>query len=138
MLHQHLLITTLSALVEVYRRNELHRPKPDYPRDVRALLKALNTHCFEAGLMLGAIERRCGLNDHNISRRFAEHVGMSPRAYRRRHRMEMVKRLLRHEGLQTIPVAQIAPAVGYERPDSFAWAFKRYTGRSPKQHRNTT
>ncbi|WP_456430121.1 hypothetical protein, partial [Rhodocaloribacter sp.] len=68
----------LSELIETYRRNELHRPEPDYPLDVRALLKALNTHCFEAGLMLGAIERRCGLSDHNISRRFAGHVGMSP------------------------------------------------------------
>jgi AraC-like DNA-binding protein len=128
----------LSALVEAYRRNELHRPKADYPLDVRALLKALNTHCFEAGLMLGAIERRCGLNDHNVSRRFAEHVGGSPRTYRRRHRMELAKRLLRHEGLQTIPVAQIALTVGYERPDSFARAFKRYTGCAPKQYRKAS
>ncbi len=128
----------LEALVEAYRRNELHCAKADYPLDVRALLKALNTHCFEPRQTIGEIERRCGLNDHNVSRRFAEHVGMSPRAYRRRRRMEPAKRLLRHEGLQTIPVAQIAPAVGYERPDSFARAFKRYTGRSPKQHREAT
>ncbi len=128
----------LEALVEAYRRNELHHPKADYPIDVRALLKALNTHCFEPGQTLGAIERRYGLNDHNVSRRFAGHVGESPRAYRRRRRMELAKRLLRHEGLQTIPIAQIAPAVGYGRHDSFTRAFKRYTGHAPKQYRNAS
>ena len=128
----------LWALVEAYRRNELHRAKADYPVDVRALLKALNTHCFEPRRTVGAIERRCGLNDHNVSRRFAEHVGMSPRAYRRRRRMELAKRLLRHEGLQTIPIAQIAAAVGYERHDSFTRAFKRYTGCAPKQYRKAS
>ncbi len=90
------------------------------PALYRTFLAALNRHLFEPGRKLGQIERETGLRDHNISRRFAEHVGMSPRAYRRRHRMELAKRLLRHEGLQTIPVAQIALTVGYERPDSFA------------------
>jgi len=128
----------LSALVEAYRRNELHRPKPDYPVDVRALLKALNTHCFEAGRTLRSIERAAGFYDHNVELRFARHVGQTAGAYRHRHRMELARRLLRHEELQTLPIAQIALSVGYERPDSFARAFKRYTGMTPRRYRKAS
>ncbi|GIV57991.1 MAG: hypothetical protein KatS3mg042_0904 [Rhodothermaceae bacterium] len=128
----------LTYLVAAYRATELRPPQPGDPADVRAYLATLNRHLFDPAWTLRRIEQETGLCDHNIELRFARHVGESAGAYRRRHRMELAKRLLRDEELRTVPVVHIALAVGYTRHDTFTRAFRRYTGTTPDRYRKTT
>ncbi|QXD16219.1 AraC family transcriptional regulator [Rhodocaloribacter litoris] len=97
----------------------------DLPVPVRKALAYIHEHLFEETLDVAAVCRHCGLNNHNISSRFKRHVGLGMRRYIERGRLEAAKRLLHHPELS---ILQIAWAVGYAYPESFARAFKRYTG----------
>ncbi|ARA93306.1 AraC family transcriptional regulator [Rhodothermaceae bacterium RA] len=128
----------LKRLVATYRATELRPSQPGDPADIRAFLMMLNRRLFDSAWTLRLIEQEAGLCDHNVELRFARYVGQSAGAYRRRHRMELAKRLLRDDGLHSVPIFQIALAVGYTRHDTFTRAFRRYTGMTPDQYRKTT
>ncbi len=120
--------------IDAYK-SALISPNPSWPVDVKVFLVHLNEHLFDAGLTIGALERRCGLRGHDISTRFAAHMKMSPGTYRLKHRMELAKRLLKHERLKPVLIYQVVLAVGYERHDVFSRVFKRQVGCTPSQYR---
>ena len=64
--------------------------------------------------------------------RFKETVGTTPLDHLLRLRMQEASRLLRDT---TGTVASIASTVGYRTESAFSAAFKRFTGRSPGDHR---
>ena len=120
--------------IDAYQ-SALISPDLSCPVDVKVFLVHLNEHLFDAGLTIGALERRCGLRGHDISTRFAAHMKMSPGTYRLKHRMELAKRLLKHERLKPVLIYQVVLAVGYERHDVFSRVFKRQVGCTPSQYR---
>ena len=110
-------------------------PDPSWPVDVKVFLVHLNKHLFDAGLTIGELQRQCGLRGHDISTRFAAYMKMPPGTYRLKHRMELAKRLLRHERLKPVLIYQLVLAAGYERHDVFSRVFKRQVGCTPSQYR---
>lgn len=63
--------------------------------------------------------------------RFTRTVGTAPMDYLLGWRMELAKRLLRHEGLA---VAEAGERVGYGSTSSFSVAFSRHVGQSPSRY----
>jgi len=84
------------------------------------------------GLDAKSIVNRCGIGDHNIHIRFGHFTGHGIKELILVHRMELAKRLLKHD---RIPIGRIALAVGYENPSGFSATFKRWEECSPSEWR---
>lgn len=79
-------------------------------------------------LELAPMARRLASSPRQLQRAFAEAGQTSFRTYLRAVRMEVAEELLR-EG--SLPVREIAAAVGYCQPAQFAKAFRRHHGQPP-------
>lgn len=75
-----------------------------------------------------------GMSRSNLSARFTELVGVSPKSYITSWRMRTAEDLLRDSSLS---LAQIAKATGYQSEAAFSRAFKREVGKAPSQARTT-
>ncbi|KAB0676306.1 AraC family transcriptional regulator [Aureimonas leprariae] len=93
------------------------------------------------GLMHGDVARRwtvpslareVGMSRSAFAQRFSRRVGQPPLDYLTRWRMLLAQRKL----AAGAPVAAIAASVGYESQSAFAHAFKRTTGRTPRDRRS--
>jgi AraC family transcriptional regulator len=81
---------------------------------------------------LDELSRSCSLSVRQLTRGFRASRGCSISDYVERSRIESAKRLLAQEG----SVKSIAFATGFASPSSFAYAFRRATGSSPRQFRS--
>ena len=88
------------------------RAQPEYPWTVMSLA------------------RHAGLSRSAFADSFETYAGMPPISFVTRTRMERAAELL---GLGSIPTHEIAQRVGYQFEGSFARAFKRFFGFSPRQ-----
>lgn len=75
---------------------------------------------------------RIGMSVSNCNKVFKSCLGLSPRQYWSTLVMEEAKRMLVGS---TIPVNEIATAIGYRNPAVFSQQFKRWTGTSPLGYR---
>lgn len=96
-------------------------------------------HAFELDLDVASACRACRIADHNISCRFATHLGIGIRRYIEEVRLTAAETLLR---CSEAHVYLIADCVGYSGVESFTRAFKRTRGVSPeawrRRHRSRT
>lgn len=83
---------------------------------------------------LASLAREAGMSRAAFARRFSEQVGEPPLSYLTRRRIETAAHLL--TGSEKT-VADIAHSVGYDNEFAFSRAFKRETGRSPRQLRTS-
>ena len=74
----------------------------------------------------------CGLSPTHFARAFRATTGLPPHRYLVSLRMEQARGLLEHT---TLPIAQIALSCGFEQASSFATAFRRNVGVSPRTWR---
>ena len=78
------------------------------------------------------VARKVGMNETSLKRGFRAVFGETLFAFSVRCRMQQALVLLRE---QHLPVARVAEAVGYSHQTSFATAFRRHFGVSPKDAR---
>jgi len=107
------------------------RAIPD--REVAAALHYIRQHACE-GILVENVYRAVRLSRSTLERRFAKLVGHSPRAEILRRQIERVQQLLASTDFPLRTIAQIA---GFAYPESMCHLFKRVTGRSPGQYRQT-
>jgi|GEM_PF-3030329 len=119
----------LRFVVEEFRSSTLN---DELPQSVRRALIFIHDHLFEDTLDASYVRRQCNLHNNNVSSRFKRLVGMGMRQYIEYGRMEAAGRLLQYEHLS---IVQIAWAIGYAYPESFARAFKRYYGCTASAYR---
>lgn len=84
-----------------------------------------------------SIEKLCALFNlvpRTLNRRFQQSTTMRPIAYIQTVRIEQAKRLLEESQIQ---IKSLANLVGYEDTSSFNRLFKRQTGLSPKEYKDT-
>jgi AraC-like DNA-binding protein len=81
---------------------------------------------------VACIAGRAGLSQYHFIRIFAAHFGETPHQFRRRHRLELAKRMLA-EGDDT--VTEICMAVGFSSLGSFSSLFRSRFGESPRAFR---
>ena len=76
----------------------------------------------------GGIARRLGLSHRTLARRLADE-GLSFTQILHELKLDLAKRYLRDD----LPVSRIAWLLGYQEVSAFTHAFKRWTGKSPRQ-----
>jgi transcriptional regulator GlxA family with amidase domain len=109
----------------------LHPMKQHGDPDILALQEWIEAH-YRDEVTTSALADQGGMSERSLSRRFRSATGESPRAYIRRVRIEVAKRLLESESLT---IDQITDRVGYVDQRSFARLFKQTTGVSPGEYR---
>lgn len=88
---------------------------------------------YSYGITIDEVAEYTGVSRSTLFREFREEMGVSPKEYLDRFRIERAARLLDTTDLK---VSAVAASVGYENGLYFSKAFKKYTGKSPTQYRN--
>lgn len=108
-----------------------HAPSPELHPQLGAAFKALHADLGHPWTV-SELASVAAMSRSTFFLRFKETVGLTPLDYLLRLRMQTASRRLRET---TDTVASIAAAVGYRTESAFSAAFKRFTGRSPGEHR---
>ncbi len=120
-----------SSLLDKYVEN-LSKSKKDWPHDIKKALKYINANIFEPANSIKNMREECNIRGQNFSSRFNNYIGYTPRSYITYHRIQAAKQLLKKEKLKDLPVNSLGFLVGFEKPSSFSMAFKKQTGTTPK------
>lgn len=84
---------------------------------------------------LEELANACAMSRTTFVERFRTVAGITPIMYLTQWRMRLAERALRQEDS---PIAVIAQGIGYASESAFSNAFKRVTGHSPRDYRNST
>jgi AraC-like DNA-binding protein len=116
-----LLLNVLARLVgrDVDRRGRDH---------LERLVLMMGQH-LDADLTMHELKKASGLSPATINRIFRRHTGQSAMRYFQRMRTARSRELLREGRLS---IKEVAFACGFRSPQYFSRAFKRDTGRSPR------
>jgi AraC-like DNA-binding protein len=112
-----------------------HAPNKEYSeRDLRCLhaARTLLIEQLSPALTIRQVARAAGMNETSLKRGFKAVFGETVFDFSVRCRMQHALALLRE---RRTPVARIAEAVGYAHQTSFATAFRRHFGQSPRDVR---
>jgi AraC family transcriptional regulator len=136
-LHGYLESLFEAALVQIVHHCSNIEAVPRTPR--RALaparLRRVLQHIeatLEGALDLQDLADVAGLSRFHFSRAFLQALGEPPLAYVARRRIEVASELLRTTAL---PIADVAARAGFNSAAYFSTAFRRQTGRSPREYR---
>ncbi|MEO0278133.1 MAG: helix-turn-helix domain-containing protein [candidate division WOR-3 bacterium] len=105
------------------------------PEDVVRVLQQFMKEHYVEDINLNFLAEQFGYSASYLSKLFAKHVGVSPGRYLIELRMNRAKYLLKN--CRDLSVKQIAEAVGYPDPCYFSRMFKKFTGKSPQEFRET-
>lgn len=114
---------------ELVKSNSLRTYSPMIQRVIEHLLRLYNKPINKEELAV-----RVSTHPSHLSRKFKEETKMTITAYQQMLRIKQAKHLLKSENLS---IEEIAWIIGYEDPSYFARVFKKETGRTPSQYRDT-
>ena len=118
-----------------YREEAFRIPESDWPADVCAVYRSLESQVFEEGLSAQMIVGELGIRSNDIYSRFKHYTDRGIKEFILHHRLRLSKRLLQRTSLS---VSQIAFAVGYASPSGFCTTFKRHEDCTPTEFRTRT
>lgn len=104
---------------------------PDYPLPLRAAIAFVRQNLGRR-MTLQEIAAAAQLSVRHCSRLFHQHIGVAPMTYCINQKMALAENMLVNT---TLPVNQVALAVGYDDPFRFSLQFKQHFGRAPKHYR---
>lgn len=96
------------------------------------LPEALQLLRHDPAIGINFLAQRVGFSPAQFRRLFRKWTGLSPQAYRQRHRVEMAQRLLETTDLS---VSQIARRLGFHSPAYFTRLFTQSAGLPPSTYR---
>jgi AraC-like DNA-binding protein len=108
-------------------------PPPRRESWLRAGRSLIEEHCTEI-VSVAEVAKQVGVDRSHFSKEFAREFGRSPSAHLQEARLSEARRLLTETALS---VGQVAQSVGYADVYSFSHAFRRVTGISPSQARQS-
>ena len=126
-----LLITFLRALDE---KTDSVLPPVSPAEPLVTAIKEYIEHRCEENIRIEEICSAFGYSKSFLSRFFKSHTGSSLLVYANKVKMKRAKELLREKGLN---ITQISAKLSYENPQYFARAFKKNTGMTPGEWRNS-
>jgi len=98
---------------------------------IRAVTRYIEEHVSEQ-ISLDMLARLARLSQHHFCRAFKRSFGISPHHYHVQRRIERAKALLADRANS---VTHIALIVGYSQASAFSLAFRKTTGRTPREFR---
>jgi len=100
---------------------------------IRAAVEACHEG-YDQPWSVATLARRAGMSPSRFAHLFTQQLGVSPLAYLEQVRLQAAQGLLVGTGRR---IGDIAAAVGMADPAWFAHRFRRWTGQSPRQFRET-
>lgn len=116
-----------------YSKDRVEKPAGSSRQYVKNVISYIQLN-YTDPIKIESIAYACGLNRSYLTRLFKEATGYSLQEYLTIYRMKVAAKLLIESNL---PVQAIAGKVGYGDAFTFTKAFKRHTGKSPSEYRNT-
>lgn len=126
-----------------------HEPRPKYEKSsltsemsrsliarLEALMEADKPH-LDNGVSLPDLSRRLGVSPHHLSQVLNAELGQTFFEFIATHRVEEAKRILSGPDAATLRIEDVAESVGYYSKSAFNTAFKKLTGRTPSQYRDS-
>lgn len=110
-------------------RAKIPRDQKLPPRIVE-LQDYIHCHFCDPSLNVNSALAGCRISNHNFPTSFRARIGLSIREYIEDLRIKAACVLLRDAGVE---VYLVAVSVGYEHPETFYRAFRRYLGRTPSE-----
>lgn len=101
-------------------------------RYVRSAMEFLRSRCSEGATVAEAAEY-VGLTEKYLCKLFKSEIGVSPRDYLRRYRLDRAAILLT---TTVLSVTEISAAVGFSNQTYFSRFFRQNFGRSPSEYRD--
>ena len=101
------------------------------PRKLQTVIDYIETN-LEEKIGLDALAKITQTSPYHFSRLFKQSTGITPYQYVIQQRIELGKQLLKKEEL---PIAEIAIMCGFANQSSFATAFRRLVGITPRNYR---
>ncbi len=126
-----LLGLTMEILVDVSLRLRQRQPESSLLYQVQAYLE----NDQESGLSLQQLADKMGTSSATLNRLFRQHLQTSPAQFRIERKIEQAKYFLQHTSLS---IKEIAARLGYCNQFYFSKEFKRKTGASPSQFRQSS
>ncbi len=118
-----------------YRKSQLGSLDIDSVLENLRLLEQEEKVFLDEALTLPALAEKLGINTHQLSEILNHHLNTSFKDYMKKLRIEEAKKLLLQNPSQT--VLTISMEVGFRAVSTFNAAFKRETGVSPVEYRNS-
>jgi len=84
-------------------------------------------------LRLAELSAVVHMSPYHFARLFKRSMGVSPHRFLVRQRIDEARALL---AARTVPIAEIARAVGFRTPSHFTTTFRRVTGMTPSAYRS--
>ena len=135
LLRQALLLAIMSELISYHEETTTFSNTHHYPYNIyteQAIYYISKNYSTE--LSVTEIADKIGITRSYLAKCFTETLGISPKQYIIKYRMEKAGDLLTQT---TMNVSETARAVGYEDPFSFSKAFKKFHGVSPMEWRSS-
>lgn len=105
--------------------------RSQYTKPIREVKNYIDRH-YEQTLTIETLSNICYLSPSYLSRAFRSQVGMSPRQYLTKKRLQEARRLICST---QIPIQDVAMCTGFGDVNSFIQQFKNSYGDTPKQYR---
>lgn len=127
------LLQIFSVLMEEYRGTRPKEERYDYPYQiyVEQVLDYIH-HNITSDIRILDLASYVGIDRSYLTNIFKSEVGMSPKEYLVRYRMEQAKNMLRNTSKS---INEIALSVGYPNQLTFSKMFKNFSGMSPTEYR---
>lgn len=94
----------------------------------------MNRHVIEL-FTIEEVALRVNVSVSNFYRQFVDEMGVTPADYRNRIRIDKAKELLLQD--ETLSVTRIAHELGFSTSQYLSTVFRKYTGMSPTENRQT-
>ncbi len=118
-------------LMELYK--ELHKSESDNKQDdILLVVRMVEAHYGDASLSLNHFAKEACLSPFHFLRKFKKVIGLSPRKYLLKTRIQKASDLLLSTNLT---VKEICAKVGFTEPSYFCAVFKKYKKISPEAYR---
>ena len=126
-LGQELFIGCLYRLILLSRQ-----PKPLQADQISEAIVYIHDHIREP-IALEDAAASCGLSLSRFKSKFKEETGITPRAFINYAKIAGARELLK----QGLSVTEVSARLAFDTPNYFATLFKKYTGRTPSQYRDS-
>lgn len=126
-----LLLVAILRFLEPSQVQDSWVPLP--PRQLREILTHIEAN-LESDIKLAELARIHGWSPYYFCRIFKKSTGLTPHQYVLRQRVEKAKKLL---GSSSLDLSNVALEAGFANQSHFGTIFRRFTGCTPKQYRNS-